>query len=272
METRFAHVVPLLIFTSLAIIGTGLVTANHFYDHSEPLDLYLFYGALICTMVGGAASFLHLGKKGRSPRAILGVAHSWLSREVLFLAFFGMAVIATIVYARLDMSDYQTSFTAISTVCGLVLCFTIGMVYNLPAQVAWRGLLNLSQPVIGALVLASVLYPPEGQMAWRYATILGVDIVFAVLRFRRHHQLSGLQDAVIFKQEYKWLDRLWIVRQSLWAFIVAAVFAGLPLVAGFLAAVMIVIDRFILYASAVQLKPESLIAEERNRRMDAAGE
>jgi len=273
MEPDFKHVVPLLIFTALAIVATGLATAVHYYSHPDAFALVIVVVAAACAASGGAISFLHLGRKGRAPRAVLGVSHSWLSREVIMLSLFVVFLVGTIAAFQNEAAkEYLPTLFAMCAAAGLVLCLTIGMVYNLGAQLAWKGLANMIQPAIGALVLAAVLYPEGGTISLPFAAFIAVDLVFSLVRHRRHALLSQLKEAVVFPDQYIWTGKLWMLRQGLWSFITAGVIFGYPLFSAGCAIATIFVDRLLFYAGAVQAKPSSRIAIERRERMEQAAQ
>jgi DMSO reductase anchor subunit len=96
LEPEEAHwpLVVMLVMTQLSVGGFAaeLVAALGDSSLSSGFDLYL----VLCVGLGWlglAASVLHLGRPLRAYRAVIGVRHSWLSREVLTFGLF--AVLAT---------------------------------------------------------------------------------------------------------------------------------------------------------------------------------
>lgn len=270
MDKDFKEIVPLLIFTGLAVIAAGLTTACHFYTFDPELSSNLLLLSLILLITGGAFSFLHLGKKGRAVRSLIGLPHSWLSREIALLTLYGLALTGTVAAIKTEAFQYTTSLHAMATVLALVLCLTIGMVYNLSSQLAWRGIVNLLQPVTGALVLASVLFIGKQGMEARFISLIVVDLILSLIRYRRFAQLRQLDEIIVFEKEYERAAWVWLARQSAWAFMVTAVIFGYPLAAGVLASAVILMDRFLFYAAAVRLTPGNIIAGQKKDRMEAA--
>ena len=77
----------LVVFTLLAALLVGWYSTVIFNYEVIP---WLFFGL---GAVALAVSTFHLGKIFRSPRAILNIKHSWLSREILFFSLFFVLVL-----------------------------------------------------------------------------------------------------------------------------------------------------------------------------------
>lgn len=87
---------PLVFFTVIAQWGIGGILAftlcQHRFDNRWQKRIAL--GLWIITAAGSAASLAHLGSPGGAYRAVYGLGHSWLSREVL--AFGALNALSTL--------------------------------------------------------------------------------------------------------------------------------------------------------------------------------
>ncbi|MCP5105561.1 MAG: dimethyl sulfoxide reductase anchor subunit, partial [bacterium] len=154
MENRFYHLVPLVLFTVLAIVGSGLmIGAGLLFFMGFDVGTYLLW-VFILIGTGVMISFFHLGRKGRFLRAVVGVGHSWLSREVIVAGIF--AVFAGGGYFLVSSgkgAGLLFLVIGIGVVSAVFLVLTIGMVYNLVTRLSWSGFFNWFAPFSAALLL-----------------------------------------------------------------------------------------------------------------------
>jgi DMSO reductase anchor subunit len=90
-----------------------------------------------------AASLFHLGHPFGSPRAILHLSSSWLSREIVIMQIFGILVIVALVALWKESANSWT-LIKITALVGLVGLAVSGMVYAPPSFPA----LNNGVPII----------------------------------------------------------------------------------------------------------------------------
>ncbi len=131
------HEWPLVVFTTLAIVGAGLL--------ATPLVAWLTSGkpapnadavrwGAILLGAGLVVSTAHLGRPIRAPLASRGLGQSRLSAEVAAVGLALLLGIATAVLPSLSPAlDLATAASAIA------LLVTLGLVYSLPGQRTWRG-------------------------------------------------------------------------------------------------------------------------------------
>ncbi len=122
---------PLMAFTLLTQMAAGIAIAGLFF----PLSIFhvLTIGALLG--LGGLASFLHLGTKKNAWRAVMHLQKSWLSREILAFALFGLCWLAWVLEHWLLNTDYCSLMTAL---LGLAVVYSMIQVYRLRAVPAWN--------------------------------------------------------------------------------------------------------------------------------------
>ena len=139
----------LVIFTILSQISIGLVVmlAVRQWAVSEgpaPSSFRIEWIVVGLTLaLALAASLFHLGHPFGSPRAVLHLGSSWLSREILVMQIFGILVIAALV-ALWKGSANSWALIKITALVGLIGVAVSGMVYAPPSFPA----LNNGVPII----------------------------------------------------------------------------------------------------------------------------
>jgi hypothetical protein len=175
---------PLVVFTTLAIMGAGLL--------ATPLAVWLVtgttapaagavrWGALLLG-AGLAVSTAHLGRPFRAPLASVGIGRSRLSAEVVVAA---VALILGIVTALLpDGSELLGFATAAAALAFLV---ALGLVYALPGQQTWRGApvwMPLTESLGFSLVALSAMWSGRpGPIGVAAVGILAADAALLTVR------------------------------------------------------------------------------------------
>ena len=131
------HEWPLVLFTTLAVGGAGLLATPLLSwvaaGTPAPAAATVQWGALL--LAGGlVVSLGHLGRPLRAPLASGGLGRSRLSAEVV--AGVGAALLGTTAAFLPYVSPILDIATALSAIVFLV---TLGVVYDLPGQRTWRG-------------------------------------------------------------------------------------------------------------------------------------
>jgi DMSO reductase anchor subunit len=254
---------PLVVFTTLAIMGAGLL--------ATPLAVWLVtgttapaagavrWGALLLG-AGLAVSTAHLGRPFRAPLASVGIGRSRLSAEVVVAA---VALILGIVTALLpDGSDLLGFATAAAALAFLV---ALGLVYALPGQQTWRGApvwMPLTESLGFSLVALSAMWSgrpvPIGVAA---VGILAADA--ALLTVRRmsltvtRTTLAPKYPSVFARRDPILVSRLALVDVLPPCFLLA----GLPAVAAGLLGLGILLDRVAFYGFASQHTTEAEVLQ-----------
>ncbi len=180
----------LVIFTSLAIGGAGLLAADLLLHlggtPDQRFSRFVLAASAIMIGTGLMVSTAHLGKMRRAWRALSRTGRSTLSTEVLLatvtplLALAGLAAGAGVA---------STLFEIAAGVGGLLLLIALGYVYDLRGQQGWRGpatRIPLSQGL--AFGMLAVLLFSDLQTAYlRPAAVAFIllDMLFHLLRWRR---------------------------------------------------------------------------------------
>lgn len=177
---------PLALFTALAGVGAGLMlaplaslAAGRGLTAAAPLA----WRGLFLVAAGLGVSLAHLGRPLRALRAARNVGQSRLSAEIV-LALVTLAAAAASV--ALPSSAVTAAITALSAAAFLV---SLGLVYALPGQRAWRGP-AVASPLSMALPLAVLAFAalgaePRGSWRASAAVLLAIDLALFAWRARR---------------------------------------------------------------------------------------
>lgn len=141
---------PMIIFTVLGQLSVGailvlglvsLVTArSHGTEVADRLasqTLWLVGGTLL---LGFIATPFHLGQPFRAYRAVLNFPTSWLSNEIVFgIAFALLGLAFTILqWRQIGSEGFRQILGLLTGVVGLVLVYSMAMIYQRPAQPGWN--------------------------------------------------------------------------------------------------------------------------------------
>jgi len=115
-------------------------------------------------ILGMLASFAHLGNPLNAPRAVANLATSWLSREIFFGVLFAIAggLFAVMQWRKIASFQVRQVVAWIAAVIGLVLVYSMSMVYMLETQPVWNTfatpiLFFSATALLGALAVGAAL-------------------------------------------------------------------------------------------------------------------
>ena len=159
---------PLLVFTLLVQMAVGgfwaaewmfsmLRAQAEFYSPLLRGTPYLICGVLLG--IGALASLAHLGVKHRAWRALAHLRKSWLSREILFLGFFGAGCLLSLTPLPWQGGMIARIMTAL---LGAVLVYCMAQVYHLhtvPSWDSWRTTVGffVTASLLGMLLMSNLL-------------------------------------------------------------------------------------------------------------------
>jgi anaerobic dimethyl sulfoxide reductase subunit C (anchor subunit) len=117
----------------------GVVEADRMGDRS-------LIAIIVVLGLGLIASLFHLGSPLAAPRAINNIGTSWLSREILFGSIFFVlgALYSILQWFKWGPAVLRNVIAWLAALVGIVLVYSMSMVYMLPTQPAWN---NLATPV-----------------------------------------------------------------------------------------------------------------------------
>jgi len=251
----------LVVFTSLAIAGAGLVSASAYFElvHGLASGRMAAAGAVL-TAAGLAVSLGHLGQKRRAGLAVRGAGRSALSNEALLA---GLALGAAAVAAGLGLRGTPSPIaTAAAGVTSAAFLVSIGLVYRIRGQQTWRGL-SAATPLTGGLAFGAIAVQTTAGTGGVFLGTLLFIAADALIFSRRWRDVLGVphSDDV--------LANPWQVRRTP---LLAARFFLLDVIPYFLLAVSpmplavvsaaagLIADRFGFYVLAVQHTTEHEVA------------
>jgi DMSO reductase anchor subunit len=134
----------MLLLTQMAAgLAVVLAVAAHL-DASRATELRLSFCLWAVLHAGLGVSILHLGRPLGAWRFFLGLRTSWMSREILAFAVFGMLTSATLLTALVPIAhDLLPLFGFATAGVGLVGVFTSAMIYVDTKRPSWRAKLTL---------------------------------------------------------------------------------------------------------------------------------
>ena len=249
---------PLAAFTALAVAGGGLVLsplAALAGGVAPSLTAPLLLGGALALAAGLSVSLAHLGRPLRAARAVRQAGSSRLSAEALL----ALAALAAAVPA-LVLRSPAAAFAAAALAAAFLV--SLGLVYALPGQYAWRGAVRGTPLSMGAsLALLSLAAVAGDAGTWRAAAViaLSADLVLFLFRVRR---LATMPPWCAPAHPARFARRatLLLLRAALVdAVPLLLVLAGVPLAAAVVLAAGILVDRVQFYALAVRWTTESEI-------------
>lgn len=267
MDKKFSDLIPLVIFTSFMTVAAGLMCGITFIELFEPEMVFRFSNLHIITgisVAGFSASFLHLAKKVRAVKAVTGVKTSWLSREIIFGSAFMISLFFIYFnqYSELGLSNHL--LFPIVTLFALLTVFSVGMVYNLPAQIAWKGSLNLYSPFLSALLLAVTYY--QSQIASSYLPVIILLCADFYFFTKRYKLLLSKKNMRIFHFPHLIIPSVvYLQIRGIITILLLPLLLILGFVPFYLVGVLVVIDRITFYSSAIQISPDCGVAQVREQ-------
>ena len=140
-QTPHWPLVTMLVLTQLSVgaFTTGLVLESWFGAESS-ISFRQFHAtsALLFGLLALAASTMHLGRPQYAFRAILGIRHSWLSREIIaFGAFAGCAVAFAATCWLSPQNPYIGALQQLVALAGAVGVFSSAMIYAVTGREFW---------------------------------------------------------------------------------------------------------------------------------------
>jgi DMSO reductase anchor subunit len=257
------HEWPLVVFTTLAVMGAGLL--------ATPLVAWLAAGStapaadavrlgVLLLGAGLAVSTAHLGRPFRAPLASLGIGRSRLSSEIVVA---GVTLLLGIVTALLPDASPVLGFT--TAAAALAFLVALGLVYALPGQQTWRGAvvwMPLAEGLAFSLVAFSATWSgPLVAIGAAAAGILAADAALLAVR-RMSLTVPRTPLAPRYPSVFARRDLLFVSRLALVDILPAGcLLAGLPSIAAGLLGLGIFVDRVAFYGFASQHTTEAEVQQ-----------
>jgi DMSO reductase anchor subunit len=251
---------PLVVFTSLAIAGAGLVAVDPVLRGSAhaAVSTAAITAGVALQAIALIVSMLHLGRRDRAPLAARRVGRSALSNEILMA---GAAIAASA--ALLALGWREPAPAALRWLAG-ALCagflMAIGLVYRIPGQLTWTGPAVLA-PIsaggaFGAACIQALAASPDG-VPRAVIALIAADAALFLLRWQEAAALDvsvvGRVAGPFWPRRHQWyfarvvlLDVAPVALLLVWPTPLAIVVAAAGLV----------VDRLAFYGLAVQQTTE----------------
>ncbi len=253
------HEWPLVVFSTLGIVGGGLLSsplvAAIVAGTPAVASSVLPWGALLLA-AGLAFSLGHLGRPSRAALAVRALGRSRLSAEV---ALAGLALAAGATAAVLPYTSRLLDVVA--GVVALAFLLSLGLVYSLPGQQTWRGAVvgmpltaGLGFSVVTVAAMWDGAVTAVGALA---AAILAADVILLLVRRMAlawpRTPLAPRYPAVFARRDALLAARLVLVDVLPGSLVIA----GMPKGAVLALAVGILVDRLAFYGLAAQASTEA---------------
>lgn len=271
---------PLWGFTSGLVIAAGLVgaaAAGVFRAGPDPgISKILLWTGFGLAGLGLAVSLLHLGRISRFLKAVTGLRHSWLSREVIVGAGFVALSFLSALAVENKVTVYWTStLLSAAAVMGFLTCLSIGFVYRLPGQLSWSGWPQLLAPPVPALVIAAAVAaawfdPFSTVTVMLFWAALIVDSVLFIIRYAIFVSIGRNRHVLVFPKSVPYVHWLFWGRIAAGNLLAAASMMLQPVLAPVWVMAAVPLDRAVFYMSAAQSTPAAEVSRIREERMRAA--
>jgi DMSO reductase anchor subunit len=250
---------PLVVFTTLAIMGAGLLAtplaAWIAAGATAPAAGAVRWGALLLG-AGLAVSTAHLGRPFRAPLATVGIGRSRLSAEIV------VAVVAlTLGVATALVPHVSAALDFAAAAAALAFLVTLGLVYALPGQQTWRGAV-VWMPLTGGLGFSAVVFGAmwSGPLVGIGAAAGGILAADTALLAVRRMSLTVVRAPLVptYPSVFAHRDPILVSRLAFVDVLPPCfLLAGLPAVAAGLLALGILVDRVAFYGFASQHTTEA---------------
>ena len=129
-----------MLVATQASAGLALVTAVATIIDSigYRVSVTSWWSAAALTIGGLVASLTHLGRPTQAWRAVVGVGHSWLSREIVAFGAFAPLVVATGLAHSLEFDAVAPPLRALTALTGIVAVGCSAMIYAATRRQWWR--------------------------------------------------------------------------------------------------------------------------------------
>jgi len=164
--TNHPPLVAMLVLTQVSVgvvvLGVAMSSTTDWFGSTGRLGAGPALVAWLTTVVAIAASVMHLGRPTMAWRALLGLGHSWLSREILAFGVYATLGALTAVAAIGSLPAQVSVGAGVATsVAGLLGVFCSAQLYAVTGRSFWRLDRTLirfvvTMAVTGAAVLTAV--------------------------------------------------------------------------------------------------------------------
>lgn len=203
LKPEHAHL-PLVIMLVLTQVATGmflfdLLAAAFVSSYQATMQPFVVLAAFLIGQAALGASTMHLGRPHLAFRGILGIGHSWLSREIaafgVFAAFSGMAMASAWLPTSLFPFPEWVIWPAevMTVLAGFIGIFCSAKIYIFTQRELWSADITLPRffltaftaGPVGVLMIASLpslvpgLFPTSFELSWEIVFPIALMGTFA---------------------------------------------------------------------------------------------
>jgi DMSO reductase anchor subunit len=262
MTTDESHI-PLVVFTTLAVAGAGVLTVSALSFHAPvEVNKTMTVLGLVLLAAGLTTSLLHLGRRDRaflSARGLFPIRSANLqTTPPSLISVEGLAgtvalVLGTITVVGILPAWIQPHARVAAAISAAGFLLAVGGVYHLQGQLTWTGASAVTPLTggiaFGAILAGSVSSQPAGSLV---VFAVAIDAFTYLLRWR-HVTALGLEqpqgEGPWFERRHELLAARFLLLDALPLF---TLFAWPTPLAAVIAAAGLCVDRFGFYALAIQ--------------------
>ena len=160
----------LIIFTLLVQLAVGstlvlsFINSQFFTKNVDSLshEITVRFLIVIVTSLSVAviSSFFHLGNPLNSHFSLNNLSSSWLSREILLLILFSIAIFTYFIFKMMSISNQPVQYIIliISSILGLALIISMSKLYMIETVPAWNTLLTPAKFILATLLLGTIAF------------------------------------------------------------------------------------------------------------------
>ncbi|MBY7142054.1 dimethyl sulfoxide reductase anchor subunit [Virgibacillus sp. NKC19-3] len=160
--------IPLVIFTVLSQWAVGIIIAIVLLEWLKPKYMNTVgkqvlkssvYLALSLSVVAALASMLHLNNPLKGPTSLLGLGHSWLSREIVAVILFNACLLGLtyLWWKKTDQDKLRRNIGTITALLGVILVISSAIVYfSIQLHPTWNNWTTFASFLLTGLLLGAL--------------------------------------------------------------------------------------------------------------------
>lgn len=159
---------PLVIFTVFSQWAVGIIIAVALLEWFKPKYMESVgkkvlktpvIAALCISVIGTLASMLHLNNPFKSYTSLIGIAHSWLSREIIAVILFNICllILTYLWWKKVDQTTIRKAIGTLSALMGIIMIIISATVYfSMPLHPAWNNWTTFANFLLTGFLLGTL--------------------------------------------------------------------------------------------------------------------
>lgn len=160
--------IPLVVFTVLSQWAVGIVIAVALLEWIKPKYMRnagkqtlrtSVYVALGTSIIAALASMFHLNNPFKSYTSLIGVGHSWLSREIVIVILFNICLItfAYLWWKKADQDNLRKTMGTVTALLGIILVIVQATIYfSIELHPAWNNWTTFANFLLTGFLLGAL--------------------------------------------------------------------------------------------------------------------